>query len=132
MEIVRNESTVLTVTENGFGKRSSLEDYRLIGRRGKGVITLKITERTGLVIGMAQVSEEDEIILITLNGKVLRIRSRDISVLGRNTQGVRLFDIDEGDKVVSFAKVMEREEEKEAAPEKSVPEPPAGQDSSAP
>jgi DNA gyrase subunit A len=81
---------------------------------------------------MAQVSEEDEIILITLNGKVLRIRSRDISVLGRNTQGVRLFDIDEGDKVVSFAKVMEREEEKEAAPEKSVPEPPAGQDSSAP
>jgi DNA gyrase subunit A len=129
MEVVRNESTVLTVTENGFGKRSSLEDYRLIGRRGKGVITLKITERTGLVIGMAQVSEEDEIILITSNGKVLRIRARDISVQGRNTQGVRLFDIDEGDKVVSFAKLVEREDEKEP-PEKSAPEPETNRDAS--
>jgi DNA gyrase subunit A len=119
MEIVRNEATVLTVTEKGFGKRSSLEEYRLIGRRGKGVITLKITERTGLVMGMAQVSQEDEIILITLNGKVIRIRAKDISVQGRNTQGVRLFDIEEGDNVVSFAKVAEREEEKETAPEPS-------------
>jgi DNA gyrase subunit A len=131
MEIVRNESTVLTVTENGFGKRSSLEEYRLIGRRGKGVITLKITERTGLVIGMAQVSAEDEIILITSNGKVLRIRAKDISVQGRNTQGVRLFDIDEGDTVVSFAKLVEREDEKEAIPEKSVPEPSDSEDTSA-
>jgi DNA gyrase subunit A len=132
MEIVRNESTVLTVTENGFGKRSSLEDYRLIGRRGKGVITLKITERTGLVIGMAQVSAEDEIILITSNGKVLRIRARDISVLGRNTQGVRLFDIDEGDKVVSFAKLVEREDDKDAAAEKGGPASAGGQDAGAP
>jgi DNA gyrase subunit A len=122
MEIVRNESTVLTVTENGFGKRSSLEEYPLIGRRGKGVITLKITERTGLVMGMAQVSTDDEILLITSNGKIIRIRARDISVQGRNTQGVRLFDIGENDKLVSFAKVVEREEEKDAA-EKSAPEP---------
>ncbi|HSQ78744.1 MAG TPA: DNA gyrase C-terminal beta-propeller domain-containing protein, partial [Nitrospirota bacterium] len=77
--------------------------------------------------GMAQVSADDEIILITSNGKVLRIRSKDISVQGRNTQGVRLFDIEGGDKVVSFAKVVEREEEKETAPEKSTPEP-SGQD----
>jgi DNA gyrase subunit A len=80
---------------------------------------------------MAQVSGEDEIILITSNGKVLRIRSKDISVQGRNTQGVRLFDIEESDKVVSFAKVAEREDEKESAAEKVVPEPPAGQDSGA-
>jgi DNA gyrase subunit A len=127
MEIVRNESTVLTVTESGFGKRSSLEEYPLIGRRGKGVITLKITERTGLVMGMAQVSADDEILLITSNGKIIRIRARDISVQGRNTQGVRLFDIEENDKVVSFAKVVEREEEKDAA-EKSIPESPSGPD----
>jgi DNA gyrase subunit A len=74
---------------------------------------------------MAQVSEEDELILVTSNGKVLRIRARDISVQGRNTQGVRLFDIDEADKVVSFARLAEREDEKEAATVKSAPEPPA-------
>jgi DNA gyrase subunit A len=128
MEIVWGESTILTVTEYGYGKRSTLEDYRSQGRGGKGIITLKITEKNGRVIGMAQVSAEDEIILITSNGKVLRIRARDISVQGRNTQGVRLFDIDEGDKVVSFAKLVEREE---AIPEKSMPEPSDGRDTSA-
>jgi len=122
MEIVRDDSTILTVTENGYGKRSTLEDYRSQGRGGKGIITIKITEKNGRVTGMAQVSEDDEIILITTNGKVLRIRAKDISVQGRNTQGVRLFDIEEGDKVVSFAKVAEREEEKESAPGKGAPE----------
>ena len=126
MEIVRDDSTILTVTEKGYGKRSTLEDYRSQGRGGKGIFTLKITEKNGRVTGMAQVSEDDEIILITSNGKVLRIRSRDISVQGRNTQGVRLFDIESDDKVVSFAKLVEREEEKEPAGEKTAPEPPAG------
>ena len=128
MEIVRDDSTILTVTEKGYGKRSTLEDYRSQGRGGKGIITIKTTEKNGRVIGMAQVSEEDEIILITTNGKVLRIRTKDISVQGRNTQGVRLFDIDEGDKVVSFAKVVEREEERETTQEKSEPEPPSSHD----
>jgi DNA gyrase subunit A len=123
MEIVRDDSTILTVTENGYGKRSTLEDYRSQGRGGKGIITIKTTEKNGRVIGMAQVSQDDEILLITTNGKVLRIRTKDISVQGRNTQGVRLFDIDAGDKVISLAKVVEREEEKETAQEKSEPEP---------
>jgi DNA gyrase subunit A len=131
MEIVRDDSTILTVTENGYGKRSTLEDYRSQGRGGKGIITIKIMEKNGRVVGMAQVSAEDEIILITSNGKVIRIRAKDISVQGRNTQGVRLFDIEEGDKVVSFAKVAEREEEKETAPEKNAPEPSDTQDTSA-
>jgi DNA gyrase subunit A len=130
MEIVRDDSTILTVTENGYGKRSTLEDYRSQGRGGKGIITIKTTEKNGRVTGMAQVSEEDEILLITSNGKVLRIRTRDISVQGRNTQGVRLFDIEEGDKVVSFAKVVERDEEKESVAEKRDPEPSSGQDTS--
>jgi DNA gyrase subunit A len=131
MEIVRDDSTILTVTENGYGKRSTLEDYRSQGRGGKGIITIKIMEKNGRVIGMAQVSAEDEIILITSNGKVIRIRAKDISVQGRNTQGVRLFDIEESDNVVSFAKVAEREEEKEPAPEKNAPEPSDTQDTSA-
>jgi DNA gyrase subunit A len=125
MEIVRDVSTILTVTEKGYGKRSTLEYYRSQGRGGKGIFTIKLTEKNGRVIGMAQVSEEDELILVTSNGKVLRIRARDISVQGRNTQGVRLFDIDEADKVVSFARLAEREDEKEAATVKSAPEPPA-------
>jgi DNA gyrase subunit A len=132
MEIVRDDSTILTVTENGYGKRSTLEDYRSQGRGGKGIITIKITEKNGRVIGMAQVSGDDEIILITMNGKVLRIRAKDISVQGRNTQGVRLFDIDENDKVISFAKVAEREEDKEVPPGPAAPEPAAGEDAGAP
>jgi DNA gyrase subunit A len=130
MEIVRDDSTILTVTENGYGKRSTLEDYRSQGRGGKGIITIKITEKNGRIIGMAQVSQEDELILITSNGKVLRIRAKDISVQGRNTQGVRLFDIEDGDKVVSFAKVVEREDEKDTMTDKGAPEPTAGQDTS--
>ena len=130
MEIVRDDSTILTVTEKGYGKRSTLEDYRSQGRGGKGIITIKITEKNGRVTGMAQVSEEDEIILITSNGKVLRIRAKDISVQGRNTQGVRLFDIEEADKVVSFAKLVEREDEKDIVTDKNVSDPSAGQDTS--
>jgi DNA gyrase subunit A len=118
MEIVRDDSTILTVTEHGYGKRSSLEDYRSQGRGGKGIITIKTTQKNGKVIGMAQVSEDDEILLITSNGKVLRIKAKGISVQGRNTQGVRLFDTEEGDKVASLAKVVEREEEKDSVAEK--------------
>jgi DNA gyrase subunit A len=131
MEIVRDDSTILTVTENGYGKRSTLEDYRSQGRGGKGIFTIKITEKNGRVTGMAQVSEDEEILLITSNGKILRLRTKDISVQGRNTQGVRLFDIEAGDKVVSFAKVMDREEEKEPSAEKNETEPIPGQDSGA-
>jgi len=131
MEIVRDDSTILTVTENGYGKRSTLEDYRSQGRGGKGIITIKTTEKTGRVIGMAQVSEDDEILLITTNGKVLRTKTRDISVQGRNTQGVRLFETAEGDKVVSFAKVVEREEEKDGAQTRNAPEAAPGEGSGA-
>jgi DNA gyrase subunit A len=126
MEIVRDDSTILTVTENGFGKRSSLEDYRSQSRGGKGIITIKTTEKNGRVVGIAQVSEDDEILLITGNGKILRTRAKDISVQGRNTQGVRLLETEEGDKVKSLAKVVEREDEKETTTEQSGPEPQVG------
>jgi DNA gyrase subunit A len=125
MEIVRDDSTILTVTENGFGKRSSLEDYRSQSRGGKGIITIKTTAKNGRVVAIAQVSKDDEILLITGNGKILRTRAKDISVQGRNTQGVRLLETEEGDKVKSLAKVVEREEEKEVGTEKYLPASPA-------
>jgi len=125
MEIVRDDSTILTVTENGFGKRSSLEDYRSQSRGGKGIITIKTTAKNGRVVAIAQVSKDDEILLITGNGKILRTRAKDISVQGRNTQGVRLLETEEGDKVKSLAKVVEREEEKEVGTEKDLPASPA-------
>lgn len=131
MEIVRGDSTILTVTENGFGKRSTLEDYRSQGRGGKGIITIKTTEKNGRVMGMSQVAQEDEILLITVNGKVLRIRARDISVQGRNTQGVRLFEIEESDTVVGLAKVVEREDGKDTPGEKGDQQTPAPTDQGA-
>ncbi len=124
MEIVRDDSTILTVTENGFGKRSSLEDYRSQSRGGKGIITIKTTEKNGRVVGICQVAEDDEILLITKDGKVLRTRARDISVQGRNTQGVRLLETESGDTVVSLAKVVERDDERDAASDKETAEPP--------
>jgi DNA gyrase subunit A len=125
MEIVRDDSTILTVTENGFGKRSSLEDYRSQSRGGKGIITIKTTEKNGRVVGIVQVSEDDEILLITRDGKILRTRAKDISVQGRNTQGVRLLETEGSDKVVSLAKVVERDDEKDIATEKEeMPESP--------
>ena len=87
MEIVRDDSTILTVTENGFGKRSSLEDYRSQSRGGKGIITIKTTEKNGRVVAIAQVSKDDEILLITGNGKILRTRAKDISVQGQEHPG---------------------------------------------
>ncbi len=117
MEIVRDDSTILTVTEQGYGKRTTLDEYRSQGRGGKGIITIKITEKNGKVIGMSQVAGDDEILLITVNGKVMRIRARDISVQGRNTQGVRLLETEEGDAVACLARVVEREDEKDSGPD---------------
>jgi DNA gyrase subunit A len=127
MEIVRDDSTILTVTENGFGKRSSLDDYRSQSRGGKGIITIKTTEKNGKVVGIAQVAEDDEILLITKEGKILRTRAKDISVQGRNTQGVRLLETEATDKVVSLAKVVERDEDKDvgSGSDKELPESPA-------
>jgi DNA gyrase subunit A len=124
MEIVRDDSTILTVTGNGFGKRSSLADYRSQSRGGKGIITIKTTEKNGRVVGISQVSEDDEILLITRDGKILRTRARDISVQGRNTQGVRLLETEGEDTVVSLAKVVERDDEREAGPGPEVAAPP--------
>jgi DNA gyrase subunit A len=111
MEILTPGYDVLTVAEGGFGKRTEMDEYRLQSRGGKGIITMKTTDKTGRVIGVQQVTEEDQLMLVTTNGKIIRLRIKDIRVIGRNTQGVRLIDLEEGERVVSLARVVEKEDE---------------------
>lgn len=103
MEIVEEGTTVLTVTENGFGKRTKTSAYRIQNRGGKGVITIKTTKRNGNVIAIKQVADDDELVLITTHGKIIRLRAADISVMGRNTQGVKLIGMAAGESVVGTA-----------------------------
>jgi len=108
---VSRAGTLLTVCENGYGKRTSLEDYRLQGRGGKGIIDIKTEGRNGPVVGVSAVQDESDFMIITSSGKVIRINAKDISVIGRNTKGVRLVDLDEGEKVAAVAHLIESEEE---------------------
>jgi DNA gyrase subunit A len=101
---------MLIVTVNGFGKRTVVDEYRVQSRGGKGVITLKVTGKTGAVLGVAQVSEEDEVMLVTDGGKIIRIPVVEIRTSGRNTQGVRLIGMGEKEKVASLARLAEKEE----------------------
>ncbi len=103
MEIVQDGTTVLTVTENGFGKRTKTSAYRTQNRGGKGIITIKTTGRNGKVVGIKQLVDDDEIVLISTKGKIIRFRATDISIMGRNTQGVKLIGMDAGESVVGIA-----------------------------
>ena len=105
-----SKSTLLAITENGFGKRTELEEYRVQTRGGKGVITYKITPKTGVIVGIKIVNEEDDVMLITDKGTIIRINVAEISVLGRSTQGVTLMRTNEG-KVVSIEKIVPEDEE---------------------
>ncbi|MFC1840979.1 DNA gyrase C-terminal beta-propeller domain-containing protein [Thermodesulfobacteriota bacterium] len=107
MDAIKEGSTILTVTENGFGKRTKTSEYRRQSRGGKGILTIKTSERNGAVVYSYQANEQDQLMLITEHGKIIRIRVADISVIGRNTQGVKLINIAQGEKVVGVAKVME-------------------------
>lgn len=110
METITPDSTtsILTVTEGGYGKRTPVGEYRVQGRGGKGIISVKTTERNGLAIGFLQVRDGDEIMLMAAQGNVLRCKVDDIREIGRNTQGVRLLDLDgEGDRVVGVARLAE-------------------------
>jgi len=101
------ESTLLTISENGYGKRTPLDEYRTTGRGGTGVTNFKITDKTGNVVDVENVRENEEVIIITQAGIVLRTAVKDISLIGRSTQGVRLIRVDEGDKVMSVAIVKQ-------------------------
>jgi DNA gyrase subunit A len=111
MEAVRPGGTLLTVTEQGFGKRTEIDEYRVQARGGVGVINIATTDRNGEVVGVAYVQEGDELLLITLEGMILRMQTNDVRAIGRATQGVKLIDIEGDDKVVSIAKLTEKEGE---------------------
>ncbi|HVC21400.1 MAG TPA: DNA gyrase subunit A [Vicinamibacterales bacterium] len=111
MEVVRPGGTMLTVTEHGYGKRTELEEYRVQTRGGVGIINIATTDRNGHVVGMAYVQDEDELLLITQQGKILRMVTRDIRTIGRATQGVRLIEMEGDDRVVSIARLVEKDED---------------------
>jgi DNA gyrase subunit A len=97
-----NESDmILSVTEGGFGKRTSVEEYRTQNRGGKGIINVKTTPKNGKVVAIMRVEEGADILVMTANGKLIRVRSQDIRAVGRATQGVRLINLDEDDKVTA-------------------------------
>jgi DNA gyrase subunit A len=111
MDVVREGGTMLTVTQNGYGKRTELEEYRVQSRGGLGIINIQTSERNGKVVGIAYVHEDDELMLISQQGKILRMVASGVRAIGRATQGVRLIGMEEGDEVVSVAKLAEREED---------------------
>jgi DNA gyrase subunit A len=114
MEVVdpnASGSTIFTITENGFGKRTDLDEYRGQSRGGKGLITIKTTTRNGLVVGVMQVADENQLMVITDQGKILRVPVAGFSVIGRNTQGVRVMVTEEREKIVAVAKLAERDDD---------------------
>ena len=113
MEIINPNavsSTIFTVTENGFGKRTALDEYRLQSRGGKGIITIKTTERNGCVVDIRQVTDENDLMLITDQGKIIRMAVSGFGVIGRNTQGVRLMVTEEQERIVAVARLAEKDE----------------------
>jgi DNA gyrase subunit A len=117
MEVLRPGGTILTVTERGFGKRTDPKKYPEHHRKGQGVKGLEITKRTGPIMSILQVNEDDEIMLVTDGGKILRMIAKGISLIGRVTQGVKLMDLEAEERVVSLAKVAEKSDDGEPEPE---------------
>ena len=107
------DSEVLIASEHGYGKRSRVADFSVIGRGGQGMISIKVTERNGKVVGAIQVAETDQVILISDQGTLVRIRSDEVSLQGRNTQGVRLINVGEGEKLVGMARVEDQDDDDE-------------------
>ena len=109
MVVVRRDATLLVVSEKGYGKRSELADYRVQRRGGKGIITLKKTDKTGSIVALKEVQPDDELMMITRNGVIIRSPVDGIRVIGRNTQGVRVMNLDSGDAVVDVARVVKED-----------------------
>jgi DNA gyrase subunit A len=120
MDVVEENGHLLTVTEHGYGKRSEVSEYRFQGRGGSGVINIKVTEKNGPVVGIKSVSDADQLLLITQSGMLIRIKVKDIRETGRAAQGVRLIDLDAGDRVVAVAKLAEPDESEEE-PQAALP-----------
>jgi DNA gyrase subunit A len=120
--VAEQDSPILTATEKGYGKRTALDEYRAQARGGSGVISIKTSDRNGKVVGAIQVTDEDEMMLISNKGTLVRARAVDVSIIGRNTQGVTLINIAKGEKLVSVAKIAETEEEDTEGEEQATEE----------
>jgi DNA gyrase subunit A len=121
LAIVNPQATLLVAGENGIGKRTAFEEYRLQTRGGKGVITMKTGEKTGNVVGALTVIDEDEIMLITEKGQMVRIRCKDIRETGRNTMGVKLVNLEAKDKLLAIAPVISQSQEEQAEESEIIP-----------
>jgi len=111
LEMLSKGATLLTVSSGGYGKRSEVEEYRVQSRGGKGIITMRATDKNGEVIGVRQVTDEDHLMLVTDSGRIIRLRMVELRVIGRNTQGVRLLNVGPEERVVSLALLAEKEDE---------------------
>ena len=109
--VIKRKDSILVVTEKGYGKRSDINDYRITRRGGKGVITVKTSEKVGKMMAMMEVVDGDELVIISTQGMVIRQSVSDIRVMGRNTQGVRVIRLKEGDSIADIAKVISEDEE---------------------
>jgi DNA gyrase subunit A len=117
MDVVREGGTLLTVAQNGYGKRTELDEYRLQSRGGVGIINIQTSDRNGKVVGIAYVHDDDELMIISQQGMIIRMRAGDVRAIGRATQGVRLIEMEEGDEVVAIAKLADKEVENGAGPD---------------
>src|SRR6516225_4382739 len=109
--VARDDETLLTVSENGFGKRTPASEYRLTHRGGKGVITMDVTERTGKVVGVLQINSDAQVVLVTDHGKIIRLKAKQVRITGRNAQGVHLVKLESGEKVRAVSPLAEREDD---------------------
>jgi DNA gyrase subunit A len=123
MESLTGKPNILSVTANGYGKRTAVGEYRLQGRGGSGIINIRTTARNGVVVGATEIADEDQVLMITAYGKIIRMDASGISRIGRATQGVRLIQMEEGDSVVAVIRTAEREEEGKSAPLATAPDP---------
>ena len=126
MVVVRRDATLLVVSEKGYGKRSELVDYRVQKRGGRGIITLKVTDKTGSIVALKEVIPDDELMMITRHGVIIRVPVDGIRVIGRNTQGVRVMNLDGGDALVDVARVVKEDEGGAEAPVADDATAPAG------
>ncbi|MBM4256750.1 MAG: DNA gyrase subunit A [Deltaproteobacteria bacterium] len=111
LETINKEATLLTVSARGYGKRSDVDGYRVQSRGGKGVITMRTTDKTGEVVSVRQVKDDDHLMLVTDTGRIIRLRMAELRIIGRNTQGVRLLNTSPDERVVSLALLAEKEDE---------------------
>jgi DNA gyrase subunit A len=127
MVVIKREGTLLSISENGYGKRTEISGYKVTKRGSKGVITLKTTERNGKLISLLEVVDNDDLMIVTRDGMIIRQSVNKISVIGRNTQGVRLIALNEKDKVYDIARIIAEDETEDEENTESLDKLPKGE-----